>query len=106
MKENKVELRLSKYAEEDIRQILTYSLEVWGKKQFQKYQSQIQSALDTIQKNPTSGRVRRRDQLFPGGLSYSFGTHIIFFRIKGDIIEVVRILHQKMDFISHLPEDS
>ena len=96
---------LSTYAERDIENILTYTIETWGIRQFQKYRDLINHSLDLIGNNPDALTVRKREELFEGGNSYSFGKHVVFFRVKNDIIEIVRILHQKMDVESHIPEE-
>lgn len=97
--------KLSKYAEGDIRNILTYTLETWGVKQFHAYRAQIEESLNVIAANPDSGKVRKREELFSGCRSYNFGRHVIFFRIKDEILEIVRILHQRMDFGSQIPDE-
>ena len=97
--------KLSKYAEKDIEQILAYTIETWGIRQFHTYRELITDALKIISADPDTRKFRNREALFPGCRSYPFGKHIIFFRIKNEAIEIVRILHQKMDFSAHIPKD-
>jgi toxin ParE1/3/4 len=43
-----------------------------------------------LKENPEMGRLRQ--ELSPGLRSFSVGRYIIFYRLKNDIIEIVRIL--------------
>lgn len=96
---------LSRYAERDITQILTYTIETWGIKQFKKYRDLIEESLHLLGTDPQISISRKRDELFLGCRSYLFGKHIIFYRVQHSNVEIVRILHQRMDVISHIPEE-
>lgn len=97
--------KLSRYAEADIENILTYTIETWGIKQFHTYRKLIEDSIERIGKEPETGLSRKREELFPGCRSYPFGKHIIFYRINPNWVEVVRILHQRMEYGSHIPEE-
>lgn len=49
-------------------------------------------------------RWRFRHDLFPNCQVASLRRHMIFFRIRGRQVQVVRILHSAMDFPLHLPD--
>ncbi|MDW9912377.1 type II toxin-antitoxin system RelE/ParE family toxin, partial [Sinorhizobium meliloti] len=38
----------------------------------------------------------------PGYLKYPAGSHIVYFRNRGDRIDIIRILHGRMDAQRHL----
>ena len=77
-----------------------YTLDTWGYEQMDRYLNQINSAFEEIALQPTIGRDR---VLFGQGLrSYSVGEHVVFFRTKKTHIEVIRLLHKRMDFKRHL----
>ena len=97
--------KLSLYAEKDIEKILTYTIDNWGINQFHKYRKLIMDSLDIIGNDPEVSTSRKREELFSGCRAYSFGKHIIFYRVKNNLVEIVRILHQKMDFESHIPSE-
>ena len=42
------------------------------------------------------------DDIRPGYRRYLAGSHLIFFRVVSDDIEVVRVLHQRMDHEQHM----
>ena len=65
----------------------------------------MESSLTAVGNDPEISKSRKRPELFPGCRSYIFGKHIIFYRVKNDAVEIVRILHQRMDFDSHIPAE-
>ena len=50
--------------------------------------------------NPTLGRSC--DAICEGYRKFRVGRHVIFYRVIDRGIDVVRVLHQRMDFESHL----
>jgi len=44
----------------------------------------------------------RAVEIRPGYLRHTVSAHVIYFRAEGDRIEIVRILHQRMDVNRHL----
>ena len=42
-------------------------------------------------------------QLFPGCRVRPVERHVLYYRILGDVIEVVRILHERVDPTEHFP---
>lgn len=96
--------KLSRLAEKDIEDILSYTIETWGLNQFRNYQKQIEDSLDIISSDPYHPISRNRKDLLNECRSYAFGKHIIFYRVKNDIVEIIRILHQKMDFETHISD--
>lgn len=97
-----MEIILSNLAVEDIENILGYTLKTWGNSQFENYYSLIQSTLDEIGSNPYCPTCYKREELFIGCITKIFGKHIVFYRVANMRVEVVRILHQQMDFRSKL----
>jgi toxin ParE1/3/4 len=92
----------------DIVDVLKYTKERWGKAQARAYGELIREALSAIAAEPRRGRPR--DDVRPGILAYHISQrgrparHILFYRIGATgIVEVVRLLHDAMDFEQHLP---
>lgn len=52
-------------------------------------------------RNPQLGKVR--DDLHSGLRVYPAGKHLIFYLEMDDGIDVVRVLHERMDIRRHLP---
>ena len=87
-------------ATKDLIEIRDHSIEVWGRDQAKTYLNRIRAAVDRICSEPIV-RQRCGDEL-PGYFRLAIGSHIVFYREVGATVLVVRILHQRMDFESHL----
>jgi toxin ParE1/3/4 len=87
--------RLSRAAQEDLREIKSYSLTTWGKKQTQNYLAAIETTLEKLTVSPDLGKSR--DDLITGLCSFKINRHVIFYRCHLEELEVVRILHGRMD---------
>jgi len=98
-------LHLSPAAAEDLENILQYTLDTWGEKQFNVYLNSFQQAFDSILLDPESVLSKKRDELFADCRSINSGHHIVFFRLKNRNIEIIRVLHEKMDFLRHFEEE-
>ena len=89
--------RLTPRARSDLDEIWDYSRTQWGLEQAIRYFRDLQRAMETA-----GSRGRACDDIRPGYLKLTVNSHILFFRRAGIDIEIVRILHQRMDFNSHL----
>ena len=96
-------LDLTAAAVADLRSICDYTVETWGKEQESRYLDALWTRLEEILADPE--RWRRRDDLFPGCKIAAQEKHVILFRLEGDVLQVVRILHSAMDFRRHIPDE-
>lgn len=87
--------RLSKAAQDDLREIKDFTRITWGDKQAQCYLLEIKDCLETLVINPELGKSR--DDVCIGIRSIGVGRHVIFYRVGNTAIEVARILHGRMD---------
>lgn len=93
--------KLSAKAKEDLENIWNYTIEVWSRNQANKYLKLIFAECDRIVENPNLGR--NYSQIRKDYFGRKIGSHIIFFKISNSKeIEVVRILHEKMDLKSRI----
>lgn len=92
--------RLSPAAQGDLGSIWDYSVAQFGEHQTEIYLREIQAALERIAENPQRGRAI--DEVRDGYRRYAIGSHLIFFVERDDGIDVIRILHQRMDHLRHL----
>jgi toxin ParE1/3/4 len=90
-------------AKTHLQKIGEYTETTWGLKQSDKYLSQLFDAIDKLPKKPTS--TKSRDSLHKGLRSYRVHKHVIFFYENKDQIQIVAILHEKMDPVYHLETD-
>lgn len=93
---------LSPAAKTDITNILKYTIQKWGKAQADKYILELRERMRWLADNPMLGRTR--DEVKEGYRSFKEGSHIIFYRIAEDTIEIIGIPHQNMDIEQNLGE--
>ena len=85
-------------ARQDLEEIGRYSLERWGRRQMAKYLRQLDR---TIQKLTTQPEALGQDRSYvkPGLRSLRHKQyHFVFYRVRGDSVEILRILHQRRDW--------
>ena len=93
------EIRLSPAAQRDLDGIWDYSEEKWGSQKAQEYVEAIQSTLTSI---ADGKRITRPVSVHEGYFKCSIGSHVVFVRTDDTFLDVVRILHQRMDAELHL----
>lgn len=84
----------------DLDDIWNYTAARWGLEQAETYARRLWRDIQDLATRPTTARpcFDVRDRYY---CSRS-GSHVIFFRLSGDDVDVVRILHERMDFERHL----
>src|SRR5690349_7772110 len=110
--------RISRPARADLERILEISLERWGDAGQMRYRALLEAALHAIASDP-EGPVTRDRGLLGAGLRslhvrharHARGVHdpvhVIYYRWKGSSsVEVVRILHERMDPTAHLDAET
>ena len=91
---------LSPKAKSDLSEIWDYTLAEWGIDQAEKYVRDLWEAMQQ-QACDSSASIDISD-VRNGYRKVISGSHVIFFKLTGDGIDVVRVLHQRMDFERHL----
>ena len=87
---------LRQVAINDLNCIWDYTFEKWSEKQADKYYARIKMACNGIGENPDIGK--EYDGISNNLLGLKSEKHIIFYQqVSDDRIEVVRILHERMD---------
>lgn len=56
--------------------------------------------MERVASSPDRGRAR--DEIREGYRSYAVGSHVVFYVARSSRIDVIRILHQRMDVGRHL----
>lgn len=95
--------RLTKKAAEDLAHIWNYTVDTWSENQADYYYHML---LDSCQ-DISNGRVtgKQYEGIYIGLLGLKAGKHIIFYRmINRDVVEIVRILHERMDLKKHIKD--
>jgi toxin ParE1/3/4 len=91
---------LSPRAQADIEEIWDYTAERWGLDRAEHYIRDIERAIRVVADETARGRAC--DDIRRGYHKFSVGSHVLFYRSAGDQVEIVRILHRRMDFPRHL----
>ena len=91
--------RLSPLAEADLEEIWLYTFKRWSLEQADSYLASIVDAFEGLASGVKTGKsVEVRDGYF----KYAVGSHVVFYRLTEDSIDIMRILHQRMDVGRHL----
>ena len=91
--------RLYPRARADIEKIWLYTLETWSMNQADSYINDIINVFDGLAKGTITGRTV---DIREGYLKHPVGSHMIYYRQSPSHIDIVRILHQRMDVDSKL----
>lgn len=94
--------KLSKEAEKDLTKIWNYTFETWSKEQADRYINLIFEEIDYICRKPDSGKDF--DHVRKGYLGTKIKSHFVFYKVNTleKQIEIIRILHQRMDIENRL----
>ncbi|NQX86839.1 MAG: type II toxin-antitoxin system RelE/ParE family toxin [Flavobacteriaceae bacterium] len=96
--------KISQEANRDIENIWLYTYENWSLEQADRYFNLIIDEIEYLTKNPESGK--NYNQIRKGYYRSRIKSHVIFYKInlKAKQIEIIRVLHQRMDIDSQLNE--
>jgi len=92
--------RLTPSAKSDLIEIWNYTVETWGEKQAEKYLQDIEAKLNQLAANTELGR--QRPEIEPGYYSFPALKHTIFYLHSDSHIDIIGILHGKMDIDKNL----
>ena len=93
--------RISDEAIKDLNKIWVYTLHKWSKEQADRYYDLIIGEIDFIADNFMTGKSAERTR--KNYRVTKIKSHLIFYRKEeNDIVEIVRILHQRMDIKKRL----
>jgi toxin ParE1/3/4 len=103
---------LGSEAEKDFVRILAFTRDTFGPRQEVIYETTILAAIAELDSGPDILGSLARDDLRTGVRSMHVarhsrrGRHVIMYRARhGNVIDVIRILHDAMDFARHVPPD-
>lgn len=96
--------KISLEAEKDLEKIWLYTFEMWSLEQADYYFNLLLNEIEYLAENPKNGQ--NFEEVRKGYFRSRVKSHFIFYRInlKSNDIEIIRILHQKMDIIPRLEE--
>jgi len=95
-----LEWRISKAATKDLESIWLFTKEMWSERQAERYIQLIMDEIHSISVHPYAGinyvHVRK------GYYVSKVKSHLIFYRIKSAKLEIIRILHERMDLLQQI----
>jgi toxin ParE1/3/4 len=87
---------LTEAAKADLKSVAAYTQRKWGKDQRRNYAKQFDDAFHMLAERPEAGAAC--DSIKAGYRKFPNGSHVIFYRhLSNTEIEIVRILHKRMD---------
>ncbi|CAA9201800.1 Toxin ParE1 [Flavobacterium bizetiae] len=90
---------LTNKAVEDLTNIWDYTYDEWSENQADKYYNLLLSSCQEIAENPNLGK--KYDNVTEKLLGFKSNQHIIFYQIISNTeVEIIRILHGRMDLKS------
>ena len=107
--------RISNTAKEDIENLLDYSYTTFGLEAALRYENLLKVSINTLRDDPEQAGVKSslkatskfhlsqsKRQAAIDDVTVTNPRHIIFFRVENDTLEIIRVLHESMDFERHL----
>jgi toxin ParE1/3/4 len=113
--------RLSRPAQADLANLLSMSAERWGAEGRRRYAATLATAMRRVAAEPQGRGTRDRADLLPGIRSFHIRhagretaevkvrrpVHILYYRVvQPGLIEIVRVLHERMEPSRHLSADT
>lgn len=93
--------RLTPAAQADLSSIWDFTCERWDIRQAEVYIGEIRAAIERIAADPRRGHPC--DEIRHGYRRYAIGSHLVFYVARDDGVDVIRVLHQRMDPTRHVP---
>jgi toxin ParE1/3/4 len=113
MAERRWRVRLGAAAEVDFANILKWTTENFGTRQARVYRDILVHTIGELADGPDVAGSRARDEILAGLRTLHVarhgrrGSHFLMYRARpNSVIEVVRILHDRMDVQRHVSDES
>lgn len=93
-------VKLAPRARDDLVRIWRYTAERWSQAQADSYLRLINQEIVKIGSDPRL--ARECDDIRPGYRRRAAQSHVLYFKVAKDGIEIMRVLHKSMDAKRHL----
>ena len=93
---------ISKKAVIDLEEIWLFTVDKWSVAQADRYYMLIIDEIEFIGKNITCGKPM--DNIRKGYRATKVKSHLIFYRLVNNTVEIIRILHERMDIENRLDD--
>ena len=88
--------------DQDLIEIWLYTLNEWGERQADKYLDDLDGAIHLLAEQPL--QCPSRSEFSPPVRIHHHAHHLIVYLVMGDGINIVRVLHERMDVDSQLED--
>ena len=112
MTETRWQVRLGAEAKRDFARILKYTRDTFGQQQLAAYRVTLIDALAALESGADILGSAARDEILPNLRTLHVarkgrrGRHFILYQAsQGNVIDVIRILHDQMDLARHIPPE-
>ncbi|SKA94419.1 toxin ParE1/3/4 [Paucidesulfovibrio gracilis DSM 16080] len=93
-------VRLTPSAKGHLKSVWRYTYETWGEGKADVYLAEIDAKLNQLTDNPNLGRTR--PDVKANYHSIKVNKHIVFYLFDDEHIDVIGVLHEKMDVLTRL----
>ncbi len=94
------EIRKTARAETDLEDIWFHSFTEWDEAQADSYYDELSGGINKLAQHPKLGKPC--DDVRPHYRVLPINRHLVYYKIEGDIIRVMRVLHDRMKPGRHL----
>ena len=91
---------LTPAAQADLSEIWDYTAEHWGEAQAGRYTRDIQATCEALSSGALVGLSA--EHIRAGYRKIGVGSHVMYYREREGTLEIVRILHRRMDVTRHI----
>ncbi len=99
-------IRFTEQADADLLGIYIYTHNTWNEAQAIEYTDGLKEVINKLAENPKRIGTVDRFAVRPGYRSYRYQSHLVFYRVSGQFVEVARILHKRMDVSKQLSSEN
>lgn len=98
MPSRRFKILLTPRARRDLEEIAQYTQHQWGPEQTRRYMQELDETIQQLRVTPDTIGTDR-DRVKPGLRSLSHKRyHFVFYRVRENRVEVLRVLHQRRDW--------
>lgn len=98
-----LQLIISPQAKADLKDIWQFGFSRWGRAQSDNYLEALKGQIWTLLEQPNMGTAR--NELLAGTRSLPVASHTLYYRIRENNLELIRVLHGRQDPGRHLIGD-
>ena len=91
---------LSPAAQADLSEIWDYTARHWGEAQAERYTREIQATCEALGGGNLVGLSA--EDIRAGYRKIGVGSHVMYYREREGTLEIVRLLHRRMDVTRHI----